>query len=139
MSCSNVQDEFNNGVVGQDYSLTFEYEDQAEVHVAQWMPDDLQFKKVERDTWNFQNATTIRFTTAPNPGPFIIYRETDIEEMEVTFYPGASIKAGDLNLNFEQLQHALQELGCFKEEFYRLLDNYIWDKRDAYTKGRATT
>ena len=132
MSCSQVQNEYENGVIDKDYSISFEYEDQAEVHVAQWNPDELQFEDVERDTWKFQNATTIRFTTAPTAGPWIVYRKTDLDEMEVTFYPGSSIRAQDLNANFEQIQHALQEFGCFREEFYRLLDEYIWDTRDTY-------
>ena len=143
MSCSQVQNEYSDGKVGHDYTISFEYEDQNEVHVAQWNPSVLQFENVERDTWEFQNATTIRFTTAPTAGPWIVYRKTKLEEMEVTFFPGSSIRAQDLNANFEQIQHALQEFGCFKEEFYRLLDEYIWDCRDTYFRedqiaGNAT-
>ena len=53
--------------------------------------------------------------------------------MEVTFYPGASIRAQDLNANFEQLRDAIQEGWCrVSEEFYEYLDNYIWDTRDTY-------
>ena len=54
--------------------------------------------------------------------------------MEVTFFPGSSIRAQDLNANFTQIKDALEEFGCFEQEFYRLLDEYIWDVRDAYTK-----
>ena len=62
MSCSNVQMNTMMGMVGQDYSISFEYEDESEVHVAQWDENKLRFVDVERDTWEFQNATTIRFT-----------------------------------------------------------------------------
>ena len=58
-------------------------------------------------SWYFQNATTIRFTEAPE-GKLLIYRKTDIDELEAIFYPGSSIKAQDLNDNFEQLRDAIR-------------------------------
>ena len=134
MSCSNVQIEYDGNGVRVDYTFPFTYEDELEVHVGAWDESQLRFVDVERDTWSFQNATTIRFTDAPD-GKFIIYRKTDLEEMEVTFYPGSSIRAQDLNANFEQLRDAIQEGWCrVSEEFYEYLDEYIWDTRDAITK-----
>ena len=114
MSCSNVQIEYLGNGARVDYTFPFTYEDELEVHVAAWDETKLRFVDVERDTWEFQNATTIRFITPPAAegsigARFIIYRETDLEEMEVTFYPGSSIRAQDLNANFEQLRDAIQE------------------------------
>ena len=108
MSCSNVQIEYLGNGARVDYTFPFTYEDELEVHVAAWDDEQLRFVDVERDTWVFQNATTIRFTDPPAAegsigARFIIYRETDLDEMEVTFYPGSSIRAQDLNANFEQL------------------------------------
>ena len=135
MTCSSVQKEYDqNAVVGQDYQFEFEYDDREEVHVAAWDPSELKFIDVPRTTWSFKNDTVITFSTAPTSSPWIIYRKTDLSEMEVTFFPGSSIRAQDLNANFTQIKDALQEFGCFEEEFYRLLDEYIWDVRDAYTK-----
>jgi hypothetical protein len=130
MSCSNVQIEYDGNGSRVDYTFPFTYEDELEVHVGAWDETQLRFVDVGRDTWSFQNATTIRFTDAPD-GKFIIYRQTDLEEMEVTFYPGSSIRAQDLNANFEQLRDAIQEGWCrVSEEFYEYLDEYIWDVRD---------
>ena len=141
MSCSNVQIEYLGNGARVDYTFPFTYEDELEVHVAAWDDEKLRFVDVERDTWSFQNMTTIRFVVPPAApegsigSRFIIYRETDLEEMEVTFYPGSSIRAQDLNANFEQLRHAIQEGWCrVSKEFYEYLDEYIWDIRDAYTK-----
>ena len=133
MSCSNVQIEYDGNGTRVDYTFPFTYKDESEVHVGAWDETKLRFVLVERDTWTFQNATTIRFTEAPK-GRFIIYRDTDIDEMEVTFYPGSSIRAQDLNDNFEQLRDAIQEGWCrVSEEFYEYLNEYIWDTRDAIT------
>ena len=140
MSCSNVQIEYLGNGARVDYTFPFTYEDELEVHVAAWDETKLRFVDVGRDTWEFQNATTIRFITPPAAegsigARFIIYRETDLDEMEVTFYPGSSIRAQDLNTNFEQLRDAIQEGWCrVSEEFYEYLDEYIWDVRDTYVR-----
>ena len=55
--------------------------------------------------------------------------------MEAIFYPGASIKADDLNDNFDQLRRAIDEGRCFAPDwFFHYLDEFIFDKRDAWTK-----
>ena len=58
-------------------------------------------------------ATTVEFLTAP-PAPTAdinnvwITRSTDLSAMIATFYPGASIRAEDLNDDFDQLRLAIQ-------------------------------
>lgn len=79
--------------------------------------------------YKFMNATTIRLVNSadqplplPNPGvdPLInatipnlrIYRDTPLRPLDATFYPGASIRAQDLNDNFTQLRDAIEETQC---------------------------
>ena len=60
--------------------------------------------------WSFANANTVEFVTAPPAGTKIeIYRDTDIDDLAYTFYPGSSIRAKDLNDNFSQLLYSEQE------------------------------
>ena len=87
------------------------------------------------DTWVnqenkfiFANATTVEFLTAP-PAPvdpdlqnIWIARKTDLEQMIVTFYPGSSIRAQDLNEDFDQLRLAIQEGRCSLQDFKDNLD-----------------
>ena len=139
MDCSNVQIEYLGNGARVDYTFPFTYEDESEVHVAAWDDSTLAFVDVERNTWEFLNATTIRFLVPPAVegsigARFIIYRKTDLEEMEVTFYPGSSIRAQDLNANFEQLRDAIQEGWCIVPEWFKhYLEEYLWDVNDAIT------
>lgn len=65
---------------------------------------------VTTTAYTLANATTIEFNTAPANGVAIrIYRETDIESTKAMFYPGAAIRAQDLNDDFEQVLYASQE------------------------------
>ena len=85
-----------------NYSFTFEYLEQPEVKVT--------LDGVATTAFTFANATTLSFTTAPNSGTEIrIYRETNIETLKATFFPGSAIKAEDLNNNFTQNLYVTQE------------------------------
>jgi hypothetical protein len=91
------------------YVLTFEYIDEDDVKVS--------LDGSITTAYSFANATTILFNTAPASGVAIrIYRDTDIDELKSTFFAGSSIRAQDLNQNFEQNNFAVQEL-----------KNYSWD------------
>jgi hypothetical protein len=48
--------------------------------------------------------------------------------MKATFYPGSSIRAQDLNDNFEQLQMAIQEAKCDVETLESDVDTNYWNK-----------
>ena len=89
--------------------------------------------------WTFDNPTTIRFlqNTNPTTGPaspvgppadwappspdanttekdganILIQRRSEDNDL-VEFYPGSSIRAQDLNYNFEQLLYLIQEGRC---------------------------
>jgi len=101
----------------------------------------------DSDTWEnqenkfiFANATTVEFLTAP-PAPtelgfenVWITRNTDIERMIATFYPGSSIRAQDLNDDFDQLRLAIQEGRCELERSLNELDENTWNKDEAFTE-----
>ncbi len=104
-----------------------------------WLNLSEQPSIVSRYYWTFDNATTIRFLqnsdtsdppTAPVPPPtdwapplpnfpttqikganIIIQRRSGDNDL-VEFYPGSSIRAQDLNYNFEQLLYLIQEGRC---------------------------
>src|SRR5210317_1561183 len=91
------------------YVLTFEYIDEDDVKVS--------LDGSITTAYSFANATTILFDSAPASDVAIrIYRDTDIDELKSTFFAGSSIRAQDLNKNFEQNNFAVQEI-----------KNYTWD------------
>jgi len=91
------------------YVLTFEYIDEDDVKVS--------LDGSVTTAYSFANATTILFNTAPASNVAIrIYRDTGIDDLKSTFFAGSSIRAQDLNQNFEQNNFAVQEI-----------KNYTWD------------
>ena len=61
---------------------------------------------------NSTSGGTVRFTTGNIPTgttPVRIFRQTDVDNPKATFTAGSSLKAGELNDNFKQVRHALQE------------------------------
>jgi len=92
-----------NGTLVQ-FSFTFPYLDEAEVKVS------LDGVDVATSEYSLANATTVEFNTAPTSGQAIrIYRETDVEELQATFFSGSAIRAQDLNDNFNQVFYSTQE------------------------------
>jgi len=88
------------------YSFSFPYLENADVKVE--VNDVLQTITTQ---YTFANATTIQFVAAPTNGAAIrIYRDTDIEDNKAEFYPGSSIRAQNLNDNFDQTLYAVQEI-----------------------------
>lgn len=84
------------------YSFTFEYIDEIDVKAS--------LDGVETTDFTFDNATTIRFATAPSLGVLIrIFRRTETDEMPAIFYPGSTIQAKDLNDNFNVSLFVSQE------------------------------
>jgi hypothetical protein len=85
------------------YSFTFPYLEESDVLVE--VSDSLT------TAYTFANATTIQFNTAPANGARVrIYRDTDIDQAQATFFPGSSIRSQDLNNNTTQALYAVQEL-----------------------------
>ena len=89
-----------------DYTFTFEYIDEDDIKVSL---DD-----VVTTAYSFANATTILFDSAPALDVAIrIYRDTNVDSLKTTFFAGSSIRAQDLNKNFEQNNYAVQEVKAY--------------------------
>jgi len=119
--CDSAKDEYQGDGTTVLFSVTFEYAEQSDVKVYLW--NDNQYELTT--DWTWANATQIQFNTAPavpsNPATINnvrIVRETSIEPLSAQFYPGASIKAKDLNDNFEQLKFAVEENRCIADSDY---------------------
>ncbi len=64
------------------------------------------------ENYNTTSGGTVRFTTNNIPTgttPVRIFRQTDVDSPKATFTAGASLKAAEINDNFKQVRHALQE------------------------------
>ena len=118
IDCESSKIEYAGDATQVDFTFPFEYIKQDHVKVALYNYTDEVYE--DTDAWSFQNATTIRFDTAPpvpedvdaEPNNILIYRCTDLDNLIATFFPGSAIRAQDLNVNFEQLQFAIQEGRC---------------------------
>jgi hypothetical protein len=87
------------------FSITFPYLDTTDVDV--YLNSVLQTVTTQ---YSFANATTVEFVTAPGNGvTVVLQRSTQKENLNSTFFPGSSIKAADLNENFDQLLYISQE------------------------------
>ena len=88
-----------------NYSFTFPYLKSTDVQV--------QVDATVTTAWQFANATTVQFNTAPANGAKIkILRDTNVDSLAATFYAGSSIKSEDLNDNYTQNLYKTQEVGA---------------------------
>ena len=138
--CDSVRIKYKGNGTQTQFTVPFTYMHWYDVTVGLW--DDN--KKIYVDQSNkfvFANATTIEFLTAPPAPPdagiynIIIGRNTDITQMQATFYPGSSIRAEDLNDDFDQLRLAIQENRCQIEAKLEQIQTDFWAK--ASIRGRA--
>ena len=87
-----------------NYSFTFPYLKSTDVQV--------QVDATVTTAWQFANATTVQFNTAPSNGAKIkILRDTNVDSLAATFYAGSAIKSEDLNDNYTQNLYKTQEVG----------------------------
>lgn len=76
--------------------------------------------------YTLANATTIQFNTAPANGVEIrIYRDTNVDNLSSTFFPGSAIKAEDLNNNFTQNNYSAQESKALSSQAPTALANSL--------------
>ena len=62
-------------------------------------------------TYTLIDPTTVEFTTPPANGRKVrIFRQTNVDNIQTQFFPGAAIRADDLNLNALQVLYAAQEV-----------------------------
>jgi hypothetical protein len=88
------------------FSITFPYLDTADIDV--FLNGTLQTVTTQ---YFFANATTVEFVTAPANGAAVrLDRSTDDSALAATFFPGSSIKAADLNADFDQTLYVVQEI-----------------------------
>jgi hypothetical protein len=94
------------------FTFPFEYLETTDVKVAQYVDDNLKYVDLTYGTdWRFLNPTTVEVVTPPTTS-LVIYRCTDLDQMQATFHPGHSVKADDLNTDFNQLRLAIEEGRC---------------------------
>ena len=87
------------------FSITFPYLETTDVDV--YLNGVLQTVTTQ---YTFANATTVEFVVAPGNGTTVLLkRSTDEATIQNTFFPGSSIKANDLNDNFDQVLYLAQE------------------------------
>ena len=110
------------------YAVPFEYIAEADVDV--YVDDVLQLKQNTTSTadpthpqvisgeiaqgtplinYTFANASTIEFNSAPTQGAFIFIERTTDDASVVTFVPGSTIRAQELNTALEQVRFMAQE------------------------------
>ena len=88
------------------FSITFPYLETTDVDV--YLNGTLQTITTQ---YTFANATTIEFVAAPANGAVVLLdRSTDDAALQATFFPGSSIKAADLNADFDQTLYVVQEI-----------------------------
>jgi hypothetical protein len=146
-SCDTVQSIRTGDGTTTQFSFTFTYDKESEVNVSLWDETIEYYVPLADDQWSFVNATTIQFITPPpaivdkdgNPIANIkIWRQTDVDSLVASFYPGSAIRAQDLNANFEQLRNALQEGRCTIPDGVVVLLGDYWN-RTADTIRSTTT
>lgn len=133
--CANVEIRYKGTGYQKLFTFPFTYIRQSHVKVALWDDATKEYVLVPDTGWSFSNATTVEFNTPPqvptDPDVFNIriFRVTDLDRMEATFYPGSAIRAEDLNDDFDQLRSAIQEQRC---ELYgyvtELIGSQYWNK-----------
>lgn len=86
------------------FAITFEYLQESDVKAT---------VNAETAAFTFANATQIEFNVTPaNSSKIRIFRETNTDEPNTTFFSGSSIRAQDLNDNNSQVLFRTQELSA---------------------------
>jgi hypothetical protein len=110
------------------FTFPFEYIDKADVDV--YIDDVFQLQQNTTSTadpthpqvisgditqgtalinYTFSNDTTIEFNSAPSSGAFVFIERTTADDSVVTFVPGSTIRAQELNEALEQVRFMAQE------------------------------
>lgn len=134
MFCTNSSIEYYGNGVQTDFQFPYEYFEQSDIKVLTWDNDAFSYKlNTLGIEYYFVNASTIRFTTAPpypaDPLPgesaipnVVLVRVTDMADPMAVFASGSSIKARDLNDNFDQVRFGIQELRCLVDQNTDLIE-----------------
>jgi hypothetical protein len=85
------------------FSFTFPYLETTDIKVS--------VNGIATTAYSLANPTTIQFNTAPASGAVVrIFRDTNLDLLSATFFPGSAIRANDLNNNFLQSNYSAQEV-----------------------------
>lgn len=97
-----TQNNYTGNGTNKLFSITFPYLETTDIFVF--------VNGAATTAYSFANATTIEMTTAPASGAsVVIVRSTSDAALQATFFPGSSIKASDLNNDFDQVLFIAQE------------------------------
>ena len=122
--CSSVRTEYKGDGTTTLFSFSFTYLDPEDIRVSLY--DFTTEKWVLTTEYTLANATEVEFNTAPSvptdpeKNNVRIERVTSVDPGYATFYPGSSIKAQDLNDDFDQVRYAIQETKCTLQEVKEL-------------------
>lgn len=112
------------------YSFTFPYISKEDIYVS--------VDGIPTTQYTLANATTIEFDVAPaNGAAILIYRDTQVEDIDNVFYPGSAIRARDLNDNFTQTLYVLQEADAYTAEAVAIAEASKTQSQAAETKADA--
>ena len=147
-SCENTQIKYSGNGVQKQFTFPFTYINESDVRVGIWNATTQVYDNKEKDDatygWSLANATTVEFNTAPPmPTPsdlknIQISRFTDVSPLAAKFYPGSSIRAQDLNDNFDQVAFAIEENRCHvSPEVQGELDERYWSKTETRYNDNA--
>jgi hypothetical protein len=140
-SCNLTQIKYTGNGRTTQFSFPFSYMHFYDVKAALW--DESKREYIDQDNlYILSDASTVQFLTPPPPPPestpyglnVLIYRDTELEESETTFYPGSSIRSQDLNDNFDQLRFSVQEVECGLENERADTEQKVWNRTGI--KGR---
>jgi hypothetical protein len=140
-ACNATQIKYAGNGSQKRFTFQFSYMHFYDVKAALW--DDSKREYIDQDNlYILADATTVEFLQAPPYPPesapnglnIVIYRRTSLDTAETTFYPGSSIRAKDLNSDFDQLRLAVQESRCGLENERADNINKVWNRESI--KGR---
>jgi hypothetical protein len=136
-ACANVSIKYKGNGTQQVYSFPFTYLSWSDV--TAFLYDETNKIWVNQQNRFVQDtATTLQFLTAPPASSIdniLIARSTDLESMIATYYPGSSIRAQDLNNDFDQLRFAIQESKCELETFKEDLSTEFVERKDVFDRA----
>ena len=140
-TCNLTQIKYAGNGVNTRFTFPFTYMHFYDVKAALW--DESKREYIEQtNKFILSDASTVQFLTPPPlppaSAPFdlnvLIYRDTDLVDAEATFFPGSSIRAQDLNDDFDQLRFAIQEVECGLENEREDTTAKVWNRESI--KGR---
>ena len=114
------------------YSFTFPYIKEDDIKVS--------IDGVDTTAYTLANATTVEFTAAPAvDAAILIYRQTQVDDIENIFFPGSAVRAKDLNDNFTQSLYVIQEADDTAEQAKTIAESAVDTAEDAVTEAEGAT